>query len=340
MGNTADTDAVYCLDASTGKEVWKHTYPCLAKDPNGYPGTRCTPTVDGDRVYTVGRQGQLFCLNTKNGEVIWKKNYQQDYKAKVPTWGFSTSPLVEGDLLIVETGGPGAAALALDKKTGKEIWRSGDDAAAYGSPVAFDYKGQRAVVLLPASGLVAHAVKDGKELWRHPWKTSYDVNASTPVIDDEKVFISTGYNTGAALVSFARNPPEVVWQNKNMRNHVNSSVLWQGYLYGFDGQAGRGNLKCLDWKTGEEKWSKEGFGTGSVIVADGKLIVYSDKGKLAVAEASPAGYKELASTQATEVKKELPPNTKGDTWALPVLANGKIYCRSLGQLVCLDVSGK
>jgi outer membrane protein assembly factor BamB len=338
MGNTLENEIVSCLDAKTGKEIWKHSYPASSKDPNGYPGPRSTPTVDGNRVYTVGRQGDLFCLDAASGKVIWSKNYQKDYGSKPPTWGFCTSPLVVKEMLIVEPGANGASVVALEKTTGKEIWKAGDDAAGYSSPVLLELKGKQAIAVFAAKDLVIRALDGGAELGRFPWKTSYDVNAATPIVNDSKVFISSGYGTGSALVDFSSGEPKELWRNKTMRNHVNSCVLWKGHLYGFDGQAGRGTLKCLSWETGEQKWEKEGFGTGSVIVADGKLIIYSDKGKLATAEASPDTYKEIASAQVTEVKAELPPNTKGDTWALPVLANGKVYCRSLDELVCVDVN--
>jgi outer membrane protein assembly factor BamB len=333
MGNTEDIDIVYCLDAKTGKEIWKHTYPCPAKDPNGYPGTRCTPTVDADRVYTVSRQGQFFCLNVADGKVLWSKDYAKDFKAPVPEpganqwWGYAGSPLIEKEVVIFETGAPGASVVACNKKTGDVVWKNGDDGVGYSSIVAFTYKGDRCLAVFCAPGIVGRSAKDGKELWRHPWKTSYNVNAATPIIDGDKVFISSGYNTGCALIQFSETPPKVLWQNKNMRNHVNSSVLWKDHLYGFDEK----ELRCLDFKTGEVKWSEKSFGKGSLMLADGKLIIFSDAGKLAVAEPSPDAYKELSAFQALGGK---------NTWTVPTLANGKIYCRSWENLVCLDVSGK
>ena len=327
MGNVNEVDHVYCLDANTGKVIWEHSYPCSSKDPNGYPGPRCTPTVDGKFVYTVSRDGQLFCLNVSDGKVVWKKDYKTDYGAKVPQWGFATSPLVEKKMLIIETGAPGAAEVALDKATGKPIWQIGDDKMGYSSPIAFTYNKEREIAIFTGNGIVARSAKDGHELWRHDWKTSYDVNAATPIIKDDKVFISSGYNTGCALIQFSAMPPRVLWQNKAMRNHVNSCVLHEGFLYGFDEK----DLKCIDFNTGDVKWSEGSFGKGSVILANGKLILYSDNGRLATAEATSAGYKEISNAQVLGGKS---------TWALPVLANSKIYCRSLENLVALDVAGK
>jgi outer membrane protein assembly factor BamB len=325
MGNINENDYVFCFDAATGVEIWKHSYPCSSRDPNGYHGARCTPTVDGNLVFTISREGHLFCLDAQTGQVNWAKNLRKDYRASPPKWGFSGSPLVEGNLLLVETGGRGASMVALDKFTGKEIWRNGSDAAGYSSPVAFSWAGERAVATFSARALVARRIRDGQELWRFPWRTSFDVNAATPIIKGDKAFISSGYNKGAALVDFSGRQPRAVWQSRNMRNHINSSVLYNGYLYGFD----ENDLKCLEFETGREVWSQRRFGKGSLIVADGKLIVYNDSGRLAVAEASPDGYREISGAQVLGGRS---------TWVAPVLSNGRIYCRSGETLVCLDVS--
>ena len=327
MGNTEEEDSVYCLDALTGKELWKHTYPCTAKDPNGYLGPRCTPTVDGNRVYSVSRRGQFFCLDTATGKVIWEKDFPKDYGAKIPTWGFAGSPLIEGGWVICEVGGAGSSVVAFDKATGQEVWKTGNDAIAYSSIVPFDQKGQRCLAELNAAGILGRNAKDGAELWRFPWKTSYDVNAATPIVSDGKVFVSSGYNKGCALIDFSSGEAKAVWQNKKMRNHVASCVLWKGCLYGFD----ESKFKCLDWATGEEKWAEARYGKGCVSAAGDKFIVYSDKGRVAVVDPSPEGCKEICGFQVLTGK---------DTWAIPVLANGRLYCRSQQDLVCLDVSGK
>ncbi len=332
LGNTADQDSVYCLDAATGKEVWKHTYPCPAKDPNGYNGVRSTPTVAGNRVYTTSRQGQLFCLDAANGQVKWAKDFIRDYRAKPPTWGYALSPLVEGGLVVVEPGGPDAAVVALNRETGQLVWKSGSERASYSSPIAFDLKGERCVAVFSAAGAVGRRVKDGTELWRCPWKTSYDINAATPIVEGSKLFLSSGYNVGCAVYDLGVTPPRELWKNKNMRNHANSCVLWKGCLYGFD----ESTLKCLDFATGTVQWGEKKYGKGSLMVADGKLIIYSERGQLGLAEATPEGYKELAFVQALTVRSSYPGGAAKQTWAVPVLANGRIYCRSQDDLVCLD----
>jgi len=327
LGNTADVDSVSCLDAATGRVLWQHTYACSAKDPNGYHGPRCTPTVDGDRVYTLSRHGHLFCLDANSGKVIWAKEFSKDYGAKEPRWGYAGSPLIEGDWLITEVGGNGSSVVAFDKKTGREVWKAGDDAPAYSSIVPFNHTGQRCLAVFSAPAIIGRSATDGRELWRYPWKTSYDVNAATPIVAGNKVFVSSGYGKGCALLELAEDGPKVAWEHKRMRNHVATCVLYQGHLYGFD----ENQLKCLDFATGEEKWSERAYGKGSLFLAGDHFIVYSDKGRVAVVEPSPAACKEISGLQVLGGK---------DTWAVPVLANGKLYCRSQEDLVCLDVAAK
>jgi outer membrane protein assembly factor BamB len=326
MGNTDDVDHVFCLDAESGQQLWKHSYPCPAKDPNGYHGTRVTPTVDGTRVYSVSRHGHLFCLDAVKGQVIWSKDFKKDFNAKPPRWGYSGSPLIEKNWLLIEIGGKGQSVVAFDKTNGKVIWKNGNDDVAYSSLVAFNHGRERSLAVFCKDNIVGRSMKDGRELWRSYWKTSYGVNAATPIIDGNKVFVSSGYNSGCTLLALTANRATEVWRNKSMRNHVNSCVLWKGYLYGFD----ENQLKCMDFKTGDVIWNTRRFGKGSLMLADEKLILYSDRGLLAVAAVNPKEYQEISSVQVLGGRA---------TWAMPVLANGRIYCRSLEDLVALDVKG-
>jgi len=322
MGNVEKMDTVYCLDADTGDVVWQYSYPCEAKG-EGHPGSAATPTVDGKPVYTLSRDGDLFCFDTDSGEVIWSKVLPRDFNAKAPEWGFSCSPLVLDNWLILDVG----QTLALDKATGELIWKSKDYGASYSSPIAFRLDGKSRLAVFPASGLVILNAENGQQLSRYPWKTKYDVNAVTPIVSGDKVFISSGYNTGGALIQISGSKPKVIWKNKNMRNHFNSCVLWKGHLYGFD----ESTLKCLDFQTGAVKWKKRGLGKGSLMLADGKLIIMGDKGDLVIAEASPDSFQEISRAKVLS----------GLCWTVPVLSGGKLYCRNHpGDLVCLDVSGR
>jgi outer membrane protein assembly factor BamB len=328
MGNIDDKDFLYCFDAATGREVWKKSYPCplYAKMHEG--GPCATPTVEGDSVYTLSKDGDAIRFKAATGEVVWHKKLNKELGLKYPRWHFSSSPLVAGDLVIYNAGTYG---IALNKADGGTVWQSGKSASGYTTGVPYKIAGQKGVVMAVCKELVGLNPATGKVMWKFPWKTSYDINAADAIIAGDTVFISSGYNKGCALLKISGGDVTKIWQNKNMRNQINCSVLWEGHIYGFDGQVdGSGKLTCLDLATGEKKWSQGGMGTGSLMLADGKLIVLGEKGKLVIAEASPAGYKELASAKILT----------GKCWTTPVLANGRIYARNTaGQLVCVDVSG-
>ena len=324
VGNAKDTDTIFSFDANTGQEQWKHSYAAKL-DPKYYEGgPSATPTVEGDRVYTFSKRGMVHCLDAAKGTVIWSKDLAEELKAKMPTWGFAGSVLIAGDLALLNVGSSGAA---LDKKSGKVIWSSGTDDAGYSTPVPLTVAGKPAATFAIKQHVIAVNVADGKELWRFPWKTEYDVNPTDPILSGSKVFISSGYNHGGGVFDVSSQPPKAVWQNKNMRNHMNSCVLWEGHLYGMD----ENQLRCLVFDTGEVKWTHKPTGKGALMLADGKLIVLGEKGELMVAEASPAGFNVVARAQVLG----------GKSWTTPVLANGKIYCRNAaGNVVCVDVSGK
>ncbi len=330
MGNADKTDTVYCLNADTGAGIWKHSYACAAQG-NGYPGPASTPTIDGGFVYTLSREGHVHCLNAESGDVVWSRHVVEDFGAITPHWGYAASPLVLGKKLILDVG----MALAMDKSTGELLWKTKDygnawkdmknhpQGGGYSSAVAFDLGGSERVAVFNSTGLVILDPENGRELMLHPWETPWNVNATTPLIFGNKVFISSS-DSGGALLQITGNKLISVWQSKEMKNHLNNSVLWEGHLYGFDEK----QLSCLDWETGEVKWTQKGLGKGSLMLADGKLIAMSDNGKLVIAEASPDGFSELASAKLLS----------GLCWTVPVLANGKIYCRShKGDMVCVDV---
>jgi outer membrane protein assembly factor BamB len=325
MGNVDNKDILYCFDASTGKEIWKQSYPCplFKKDHEGGPSA--TPTVDGDSVYTFSKNGDALCFKAANGQIVWQKNLPKELGIKYPTWYFASSAFVADNLIILNAG---TAGIALNKTDGKVVWQSGNGPPGYATAVPFMMGSEKCVVIVGSTEIFGLVAATGKVLWKFPWKTDYDINAADPIISGDTVFVSSGYNHGCALLKIEGGNVTDVWRNKNMRNHFNSCVLWDGYLYGFD----ESMLRCLDFKTGEVKWSQEGLGKGSLMIADGKLIILSERGKLVIAPASPEGFKELASVQIL----------MGKCWTVPVLANGKIYARNNpdGQLVCVDVSGK
>lgn len=330
MGNTGREDVIYCLNAETGEEVWKHSYPCKRVNRLHEGGPSATPAVDGDRVYTLSKEGHFLCLDAATGKVHWQKDIQKETGVKVPEWGFCSSPLVEGDLVILETG----ATIAFNKQTGDRVWKSNGYQPGYGSPIGLDYGGKRCVAVFNATGLMLFEAKTGSPVVGYEWKTQYDVNATTPVILEKsgEVFISSGYGKGCALVKLSGKQAAPVWRNEEMRNQMNNSVLVDGYLYGIDGNAGqKTKLVCLDVASGKVMWRQDGFGAGSLIAAGKTLLILSEKGELVAADASPKGYKEIARAQALG----------GRCWTHPVLVNGKVYCRNAaGDLVCVDLKSK
>jgi outer membrane protein assembly factor BamB len=317
MGNTGGNDTVWCFEADTGKVVWQTPYRC-APGTDGYPGPRATPAVDGKNVYTLSRDGILCCFDAATGNPRWTRQAG----TRPPTWGYASSPVVLGNAVLLNVGGPGGA---FNKGTGAPLWGGGGD-AGYASVVPTDRTGKGTLLVFGGKALTGVS-PGGRALWSLPWQTQHDVNAADPVVvNATTAFISSGYDHGCALVSF-KGAPRVIWTNKSMRNHFSSCVLWKEGIFGFDDDA----LKCLDLKTGAVKWSQGGFGKGGLLLADGKLILLSEGGRLAVAEAATEGYKELAAAQVI----------RGRCWNAPVLANGRIYCRtSDGNVVCVDVSGK
>lgn len=318
MGNSAGQDTVYCLDANSGKVLWRHSYRQGAGD---YGGPRSTPTVDGSAVYTLSRDGIACSLNSATGRPNWQKDLRKELGLQTPQWGFAGSPLVYAGKVIYNVGTTG---VALDG-TGRVAWKSGTGASGYASPVAYQVGGQKGVALFTANSLVGVDPNSGRVLWQHPWQTQYDVNAADPVFVGDTVFISSNYGRGAALLKLAGGRPSVVWENRNMKNHVNSSVYAARGIFGND----ENTLKCLDFGSGAERWRMRGLGKGGLIVAGDKLLVLTERGELILANATPAAYQELARAQVMG----------GTCWTHPVLANGKIFCRNHeGELVCLSAT--
>jgi outer membrane protein assembly factor BamB len=328
MGNIGDKDILYCFDEKTGKEIFRYSYPCPLFNKQHEGGPAATPTVSGDSVYVFSKQGDVLRINAETGEVIWHKELSKDPGVKPPRWFFAGSPFVMDGMVILNAGKSG---IALKVSDGSVAWQNSTEGAGYSTAMLCTVNGKKCILLFGDKEFVCVESATGKQLWQKEWRTNYGVNATTPIVDGNNVFISTGYNYGCAVLRIGPDGVREVWRNKNMSNHINSSLLWEGHIYGFDGQAGGGGkLTCIDYRNGEVKWSQSGLGTGSLMLADGKLIVLSERGKLVIVEASPDGYKELASAQILS----------GKCWTVPTLANGRIYARNAaGDLVCIDVSG-
>ncbi|HEX4955545.1 MAG TPA: PQQ-binding-like beta-propeller repeat protein [Thermoanaerobaculia bacterium] len=322
-------EIVIAFDAATGKEVWRQRLDGYRSDDMG-GGPRSTPTVAGGLLYALSSSGRLAALDAATGEGKWEVDLVAAYGARIPQWGVSISPLVEGDLLLLDVGGkPGHSLVALNKTTGKLAWAAESGSPGYSAPLAVTAQGVRQVLFFTGAGLVSVDPAVGKPLWRFPWKTDYDVNAAMPVfLPPDRVFISSSYGTGAALLRIEKQGSglavQEVWRSKVMKNHFNSSVLVGDHLYGFDD----GTLKCIVAATGEEKWRQRGFNKGSLLYADGRLLVLSEQGVLALVEASPEAYRETGRMTVFTAR----------TWTMPSLADGRLFVRSGAELVALKVS--
>ena len=328
-GNKENVDTVYCFDAKTGQKVWTRSYPCPTIPEGKWPGTRSSPVIDGGLLFIISRQGQMLCLNAATGEVVWQKDLRVELQAKEPTWGFAGSALVQGDRVIVDVG----TVAAMDKKTGNVIWKSEKFLASYSTPVPLEYAGQKLLACFNGLGLVLLTAEEGKTFSIKKWKTNYDINAADPVLVGEKmIFITSGYKVGGAMLEIAPGEMKEAWKTKDMGAQFSAPVLYKGCLYGFDGNVDNSILKCLDAATGAVKWVGPKYKMGSLMLADGKLITQADGGELAVVQAAPDGYHELAKAKPLD----------GQCWTMPVLSDGVIYCRSNkeGQLVAVDVSAK
>jgi outer membrane protein assembly factor BamB len=358
MGARDGAEVVFALDlknaqGSTVKELWSAKIGPLFtwKGNDCNAGPSATPTVDGELLYALGGQGELICVETATGKERWRKNLPVDMTAEVNPigggpqkvgWGFTWSPLVDGERLICVPGGPQGTLAALDKKTGQVLWRSKEltDQASYSSPIVIEVGGVRQYVQLTNEGVAGVAAKDGTLLWRYLKKPAYgDVVIPTPIFHDGSVYVSAGYGAGCDLIKLTlagqKFKAEKVYSNKTMVNQQGGVVLVGGHLYGYS--EGKGWV-CQEFKSGSMVWSeKRALGRGSLTYADGKLYCYSeDEGVVIVADASPAGWKPLGRFEIPQHSK-LRKNS-GKIWTHPVVSGGRLYLRDQDLLFCYDLN--
>lgn len=324
LGNRDNIDTVFCLDAETGRELWKHSYPCPL-EPKAYEGgPMATPQVENGRVYTVSKFGHCFCLDAESGEVVWSAKFEPPPRTDADYhvwWGYAGSILVADDRLIIPVG---TAGLAVDKLTGKILWDNGPGYSGYSAPVRLEIDRQPCFAFVSGHEVVAAQIADGQVRWKIPWRTTWDQNASDVVVSDGRLFVSSGHGVGGALFDLSTGLPAEVWRSKNMRTYLSNCVLWKGLLFGFDDK----QLRCLDWRTGEVRWSSPKIGLGSLILADERLIALQEDGTLRIVEASGDAYRSVAEVKILA----------GRCWSAPALADGRLFVRNAaGSLICLDV---
>lgn len=326
IGHANDNDTVFCLDAEKGTVVWRHSYESDLGDKFFEGGPTSTPTVDGNRVYTLGRWGDVFCFDAATGKIVWSVNLQKTGGFPPPAWGFGGSPLIHETLVVLNVGDAG---VALNKATGKVVWKSAATESGYSTPLPLRRGDDTLLLLGSAKSYLAVDAKTGVEAWRVKWVTQYGVNAADPVVNGDAAFISSGYQKGGAVVRFGKGEPEIQRPSRVLRTQMNPAVLLGGHLYGIDGDTTeKTSLKCVEFATGVEKWATPVTGAGAVAAADNRLIVLTGTGELMIAPASPAAFAPTARAKVIG----------GKCWTVPVLANGRIYCRNAdGQVVCVDV---
>ena len=322
-GEQDKQQVLYCLDADTGKVIWDVPFEKQYKNEHG-DGTRSTPTVHDGRVYILGAHGLLLCLDANSGNALWKQQFNNQ-----PTWAYSGSVLIEGNLSVASAGKDDGALVAFDKKTGEPVWKCGSDPVGYATPYPFTINGQRFIVGFMGNAALIAEAKSGREVWRTPWKTDWEVNAASPIFHEGYLFLTSGYTTGSALLKLTSEGDKLtstqVWKSDVLMNKFQSCVLHEGNLYASDQNA----FKCVDFLTGKERWKKPKIRNATLILADGHLLLLTEGGQLQVAKASPEDFVPLGTADILT----------GRCWSVPVLHGGRLYARNLERVVCFDLRG-
>ena len=328
-----DQERVECLEATSGKALWHFDYPTAYEDSFGFDeGPRATPAISEGKVYSFGAEGALHCLDLDDGRKIWSVDAKKQFQAGKGFFGIACSPLIVGHAVLLNLGGTeGAGIAAFDRANGKLLWKATDDEAGYAAPTASTFDGQQLGLFFTRSGLVACEPANGRVRFQFPWRAriSASVNAATPLVIGDKIFLSASYNVGAVLLRVKRNKVETVWSGDDiLSNHYATSVHRDGFLFGFDGRQEQGQrLRCVELETGKVRWSQEGFSAGTVTIAGTHLFVMTERGELADVDATPEKFTEHNRAQI------LPSGVR----AYPALADGHFFARSKDKLVCVDL---
>ncbi len=329
-----DEEVIHCVEAETGDGLWHYRYPTQYEDRYGYNGgPRCSPIIDGDRVYAYGAEGKLTCVEFEDGRLVWQRHVNAEYGVPQNFFGAGTSPVVEGDLLLLNLGGSNGAGLAaFDKHTGRTVWTTSSDGASYSTPAVITLRGERLAVFFTQDGLLVVEARSGAERYRYRFRSALyeSVNAASPVVLDDLVFLSATYNTGAVLLRLAAGGLEEVWKDRlAMQNHWATSIPHEGFLYGMDGRHEAGsNFRCIELMTGRIRWTADqGLGRASYLLAEGHLIALGERGELALIELNPDRY----------VEKHRTPVLRYPCWTPPVLSHGLLFLRNENTLLCLDL---
>jgi len=325
IDHRGDDDRVRAINTSSGKGMWQFKY----SEPGGsnYGFSRSTPTVSAGKVYVASRFGKIFCLSFSNGKKLWERDLAASYGGGKPNWDYAWSPLVDGNKVIVLPGGPNAGVVALDASSGKTLWQGGgNDKSGYATPVKATINGKAQYVVFTASNLIGVDAGNGHILWGGSWKTNFDVNAATPIVIGNSVFITSGYGTGCARVGISKSGrASFIWKNKEIQSHFNTPVASKGYIYG---TTDPGDLVCLDAATGRAQWRQPGFEKGGVCAVDGTIIAINGAdGDVVMLSMSPSKFQELGRMKPLG----------GQSWTAPIVADGKLIVRNKTTVACFSL---
>lgn len=329
-GRDDKKDLIFCINSENGKLIWTGSYDAEAETSHG-PGSRATPFIDSNRVYTFGRSGDLVCWQLEDGKLLWRQNVKT-IGGREPQWGYSTTPLVLDNTVIVQGGGT-VQVIAYDKMTGNILWKSLQGEAGYAAAIPVVIENEKKLIVYHGLGLSCLEPADGKELWRVPWKTEYAVNATTPVIDGDILFHTSAYGMGGQALQLNKTGFKVIWKNNVFAAQHSDPVIIDGYVYGYAGDANRnkGLFKCMELKSGREMWATKEIGAGTTAYADGYLICFDLKGNLYLVKPDPKSF-----IKTGEIKQAIEDVTNL-SWTVPVVANGKLYLRYMQHLVCYNL---
>lgn len=315
---------IIAFDENTGNELWKSKVDSIYIDVDGWgDGPRSTPIIDDKNIYSFSGHGKLSANLKSNGKLLWQVDFIKEFGSGTPRWGFASSPLLVGDILIMEVGGiESRAFMGFNKSNGSINWSNGNGAASHDSPLKVTINGQEQIIFVNGRSLYSY-LPSGDTLWTYAMPFG-GITAMPVLIDKNKIFVSGVRTPGFFIAEIKNNKATEVLSASSMKNDFSSCVYHDGYIYGYHVAA----VRCISAETGEVKWSKRGFGKGSLMLADDKLVILSDKGKLAIVETSPEAYKELANIQALD----------GKSWTAPSFVNGKIYIRNLTGFACIGIN--
>jgi outer membrane protein assembly factor BamB len=352
-------ERVHCFNANSGEKIWSHTYDCEYRDISYTAGPRAAVTIDEGRAYSLGAMGHFLCFDAASGEVLWKHDLGREYKVRMPIWGLACSPLIEGDLVILQVGGENACLVALEKETGKKRWRAMQDDASYSAPIVIEQAGRRVLVCWTGQHVAGLDPATGKVLWAYPFPPSRMVLAiSTPVVEGDHLFVTAFYD-GSLMLRLSEKKPEVekIWRRvgaderhtDSLQSIMVTPYMKDNYVYGVDSY---GELRCLEGDTGDRVWESLGpippdyqanprlrrWFNIHMVENHGKIWMFTERGELIITRLSPSGYEELSRAKLIEPTRVQLNERGGVCWSHPAFANRHVFARNDDELIAADLS--